>query len=249
MHPGNFTLITGASSGMGEATAHLLASSRNLILNGRDEARLAAVGAACEAAGAKVTLFPYDLEDAEHVGAALTQLLKGTELPVEAFVHFAGMTEVLPIARTKYAIGLRVMNVNYFSATEIISALLKKKINGQNLTNILLTSSIIVPGGKPYQPHYCASKGAVTALGMALACELAPRTRVNVIAPGSFRTRIIETTFADAGPDAPWTPPTLLPPGGVEEVAKVARFLLSDDAAYLTGQIINVDGGEHFPHF
>ncbi|MDE6735689.1 MAG: SDR family oxidoreductase [Desulfovibrio sp.] len=242
-------MITGASSGMGEATARLLAHSRNLILSGRDEARLAAVGSACEAAGAKVTLFPYDLEDAEHVGAALADLLRGEALAVEAFAHFAGMTEVLPMARTKYAIGLKVMNVNYFSATEIISALLKKKVNGQNLANILLISSIIVPGGKPYQPHYCASKGAVTALGMALACELAPRTRVNVIAPGSFRTRIIETTFADTSADAPWNPPTLLAPGSVEEVAKVARFLLSDDAAYLTGQIIHVDGGERFPRF
>lgn len=249
MHPGNYTLITGASSGMGEATARLFAPSRNLILSGRDEARLAAVGKACEAAGAHVALFPYDLEDAEHVGAALTDLLRGAALPVEAFAHFAGMTEVLPMARTKYAVGLRVMNVNYFSATEIISALLKKKVNGQNLANILLISSIIVPGGKPYQPHYCASKGALTALGMALARELAPRTRVNVIAPGSFRTRIIETTFADTSEDAPWDPPTLLPPGGVEEVAKVARFLLSEDAAYLTGQIINVDGGERFPRF
>lgn len=249
MHPGKYTFITGASSGMGEATARLLAASHNLILNGRDEARLAAVGEACAAAGARVVLFPYDLEDAEYVGTALTDLIRGAELPVEAFAHFAGMTEVLPISRTKYAIGLRVMNVNYFSATEIISALLKKKVNGQNLTNILLTSSIIVPGGKPYQPHYCASKGAVTALGMALACELAPRTRVNVIAPGSFKTRIIQTTFADASEDAPWNPPTLLAPGGVEEVAKVARFLLSEDAAYLTGQIINVDGGERFPRF
>lgn len=249
MHPGNYTLITGASSGMGETTARLLARSRNLILSGRDEARLAAVGKVCEAAGAHVALFPYDLEDAEHVGPALTDLIKARSLPVEAFAHFAGMTEVLPMARTKYAIGLKVMNVNYFSATEIISALLKKKVNGQNLANILLISSIIVPGGKPYQPHYCASKGAVTALGMALARELAPRTRVNVIAPGSFRTRIIQTTFADTGEDAPWNPPTLLPPGGVEEVAKVARFLLSEDAAYLTGQIINVDGGERFPRF
>lgn len=249
MHPGAYTLITGASSGMGDSTARLLADSRNLILNGRDETRLATVCKACEAAGAHVALFPYDLEDAEHVGAALADLLKSQALPVEAFVHFAGMTEVLPIARTKYSVGLKVMNVNYFSATEIISALLKKKVNGQNLANILLTSSIIVPGGKPYQPHYCASKGAVTALAMALACELAPRTRVNVIAPGSFRTRITQTTFVDASEDAPWNPPTLLPPGEVEEVAKVARFLLSEDAAYLTGQIINVDGGERFPRF
>ena len=244
-----YTLITGASSGMGEATAKLLSSSYNLILHGRDEARLAAVGDVCTRAGTDVVLFPFDLEKADSVGEALGELLRTRNLRVESFVHFAGMTEVLPIARTKYSVGLRVMNVNYFSATEMISVLLKKKNNEAALRNIILTSSIIVPGGKRYQPHYCASKGAVTALGMALACELAPRIRVNIIAPGSFQTRIVQTIFADTSPDAPWEPSTLLPPGSVEDVARVARFLLSEDASYLTGQIINVDGGERFPRF
>lgn len=249
MYNTEYTLLTGASSGMGEATAKLLSHSRNLILHGRDEGRLAAVGEACSANGADVILFPFDLEKADQVGAALTELLKDRALPVDAFVHFAGMTEVLPMAKTKYSVGLRVMNVNYFSAAEIISALLKKKVNDQVLRNIILTSSIIVPGGKRYQPHYCASKGAINALGMALACELAPHVRVNVIAPGSFKTRIVQTTFADAAPDAPWSPATLLPPGTVEDVARIVRFLLSDDASYLTGQILHVDGGERFPHF
>lgn len=249
MRSTSYTLITGASSGMGEATAKLLSPTHNLVLHGRDEARLAAVGEACARAGADVIVFPFDLEKADSVGVALAELLRGRSVRVESFVHFAGMTEVLPITKTKYSVGLRVMNVNYFSATEIISALLKKKNNEAALRNIILTSSIIVPGGKRYQPHYCASKGAVTALGMALACELAPRIRVNVIAPGSFRTRIVQTTFADASPDAPWAPPTLLPPGSVEDVARVVRFLLSEDASYLTGQILNVDGGERFPRF
>lgn len=249
MHSGMHTLITGASSGMGEATALMLAESRNLLLHGRNRERLEAAADNCRARGANVVTFVYDLEDAEHVGVALGNLLKEHDLQINAFVHFAGMTEVLPVSRTKYSVGLKVMNVNYFSAVEIISKLLKKKLNANNLTNIVLTSSILVSGGKPYQPHYCASKGAINALGMALACELAPRARVNVIAPGSFRTRIVQTTFADTNEDAPWQPPTLLQPGKVSEVAKVVRFLLSDDASYLTGQIINVDGGEHFPRF
>jgi len=244
-----YTLITGASSGMGEATAKLLSVSHNLILHGRDESRLAAVGEVCARGGKDVILFPFDLERADKVGNALTDLLRTQGCAVETFIHFAGMTEVLPMARTKYAIGLRVMNVNYFSATEIISTLLKKKVNSDHLRNILLTSSIIVPGGKRYQPHYCASKGAINALGMALACELAPRIRVNVIAPGSFKTRIVQTTFADSSPDAPWNPATLLHHGTVEDVARIVRFLLSEDASYLTGQILNVDGGEHFPRF
>jgi NAD(P)-dependent dehydrogenase (short-subunit alcohol dehydrogenase family) len=242
-----FTLITGASSGMGEATARLLSQDRNLILHGRNEERLATVGQACAANGHKVVLFPYDLEKADGVAEALTAFLKERGLPIEALAHFAGLTEVLPISKTIYKIGLQVMNVNYFSITEIISTLLKRKVNGHNLDRILLTSSIVVTTGKKYQPHYCASKGALNALTTALACELAPRVRVNTIAPGSFKTRIIETLFADVGPETEWAPATLLPPGTVEDLAKVARFLLSDESRYLTGQIIDVDGGEHFP--
>lgn len=247
MHNSAYTFITGASSGMGEATAKLLSSSRNLILNGRDEVRLDCVSEACRKNGADVIIFPFDLERADSLSLALSSLLKEKKVPIEAFVHYAGMTEVLPISRTKYSVGLKVMNVNYFSATEIISVLLKKKINQKNLNNIILTSSIVYAGGKPYQPHYSSSKGALTSLGLALATELAPNVRVNVIAPGSFQTRIAKTLFTDVSLNAPWNPPTLLSPGTVDDVARVVRFLLSSDASYLTGQIIYVDGGEHFP--
>lgn len=244
---GGYTLITGASSGLGKATARLLSRERNLILSGRDEARLMAVREACAANGHEAVAFSYDLAKADAVGAALSAFLKERALPVEAFAHFAGMTEVLPIAKTKYHVGLEVMNVNYFSATEIISALLKKRVNGENLANILLVTSIVVEGGKKYQPHYVASKGALAALIPALARELAPQVRVNGLAPGSFMTRITQTTFADSAAGEAWRPATLLAPGTPADLAKVARFLLSEESGYVTGQVINVDGGERFP--
>jgi 3-oxoacyl-[acyl-carrier protein] reductase len=243
----SFTFITGASSGMGEATAKLLSLDRNLILNGRDETRLAAVGDACAEHGNKVLLFPYDLEKADGLAVALGAFMKEEGVGIGAFAHFAGMTEVLPISKTKYSVGLQVMNVNYFSAAEIIGTLLKRRVNAGRLEAIVLTSSIVATVGKKHQPHYCASKGAINALTVALANELAPSVRINAIAPGSFNTRIIQTIFADTSDAAEWAPPTLLPPGNVEDIAKVTRFLLSEDARYLTGQIIDVDGGEHFP--
>lgn len=67
------------------------------------------------------------------------------------------------------------MNVHYFSATEIISALLKKKVNGTVLGNIVLISSNIVALGGKYQPPCCASRSAINGLNNTLACELAPR--------------------------------------------------------------------------
>jgi NAD(P)-dependent dehydrogenase (short-subunit alcohol dehydrogenase family) len=240
-----FSMITGASSGMGEATAVLLSHSRNLILHGRDEERLAAVAEICKKNGREILVFPFDLEQCDRLAEALRRLLSEKRVNVDEFVHFAGMTEVLPMSKTTYSVGLKVMNVNYFSATEMISTLLKRKANGDSLRKIILTSSIVAQTGKRYQPHYCASKSAINALGKTLAYELAPTVRVNVIAPGSFRTRITETLFYD--PKAEWNPPTLLPPGAPIEVAKMVRFLLSDDAEYLTGQIIAVDGGESIP--
>lgn len=241
----SFVFITGASSGMGEATAYRLSKNYNLILNGRDSNRLNSVAKECEKNGHRVIPFCFDLVNASSVRDAVQKLISENQIEVESFLHFAGMTDLLSADKTKYSVGLEVMNVNYFSAVEIISCLLRKRVNGKNLRNVVLVSSIVTEGGQRYQPHYCASKGALNSLCLALACELAPNVRVNVISPGSFKTRITETLFVDPNNTA-WNPPTLLPPGQVDEVAKVAEFLISENASYLTGQNIFVDGGEHF---
>lgn len=239
-----YTFITGASSGMGAATAKLLSETRNLLLHGRDLERLEETRRQCAAHGHDVQLFPYDLQEIGTLRDDLAAFLTEKGIRVGEFLHFAGMTEVLPISKTKYSIGLKVMNVNYFSATEIISTLLKKKVNADALANIVLVSSLVSKTGVKYQPHYCSSKGAIDALTIALACELAPKVRVNCITPGSFKTRIMQTTFA--APEEDWQFNTLIPHSGPHDIAKVARFLLSEDSRYTTGQNIFVDGGERF---
>ena len=239
-----YTLITGASSGMGAATASLLSRERNLILNGRDQQRLAEAASVCASHGHDALVFPYDLSEPERLSEALSAFLRDSHAQVDAFVHCAGMTEVLPIGKTRYHVGLRVMNVNYFSATEIISTLLKRKINADSLKKIILLTSVAASQGAPQQPHYCASKGALEALRITLARDLAPRVQVNAIAPGSFRTRMWNTPLADTPTEENWNPPTLLPPGSVDDVAQVVQFLLSDAAQYLTGVLLPVNGGE-----
>ena len=72
---------------------------------------------------------------------------------------------------------------------------------------------------------------------------------MNAIAPGSFKTRIINTLYTDQEQNSIWAPPSLLSPLGVEEIAKTVRYLVSDESKYVTGQIINVDGGERFPQY
>lgn len=242
----SYVFITGASSGLGEAAAKLVSKEHNLILNGRDVERLAAVGEECSAHGKKILLFPYDLSHVASLSSVLSIFIKEHTLKISAFVHFAGMTEVLPMAKTKYTIGLDVMHVNYFSATEIISTLLKRRVNEENLTNIVLIGSIAAAIGAPHQPHYCASKGAINALTIALARDLAPRVRVNAISPGSFQTRIWNTLFKDTSSTSSWLSASLLPAGTPQDVAQVTHFLLSKQAVYLTGVNIPVDGGERF---
>lgn len=241
----SYIFITGASSGLGEATAKLASQKYDLILNGRDGERLSKVGEECSRGGKHILLFPYDLSNVDSLSMSLCDFIKKNDIKVWAFIHFAGITEVLPISKTKYKIGLEVMNVNYFSATEIISTLLKKRINSENLENIILVSSLAASFGMTHQPHYCASKGAVEALARALARDLAPKVRVNAITLGSFQTRMWKTPLNDES-QGTWNPATLLPPGEPSEVANVVDFLLSKKSSYLTGVNIPVDGGERF---
>lgn len=241
-----YIFITGASSGLGEATAKLLSQQYDCILLGRNQERLAAVSAECAQHGHTILQFPYDLVNVEPLAATLSAFLKEHDAQVEGFVHFAGMTEVLPMSKTKYSVGLQVMNVNYFSACEIISTLLKRRVNADCLNKIVLISSIAALVGAPHQPHYCASKGAIRTLTLALARDLAPKVRVNAVTPGSFQTRIWNTPLQNLTETPDWSPPSLLPPGKPFHVAHVVDFLLSEKAAYLTGVNITVDGGEHF---
>lgn len=243
-----FTLVTGASSGIGRVIAKTLAQSRNLILNGRNKERLEKCRADCAVSGAErgreLLVFPFDLARPQELGEALADFLRDKAVQVNALVHCAGMVEVLPMAKTRYHVGLEVMNVNYFSVTEIISALLKRRINGDALKDIIFITSIAAANGAPHQPHYCASKGALEALRIALARDLAPHVRVNAVAPGSFPTPMWETPLAAPQWRETWDPPTLLPPGSPQEVANAVEFLLSDKGGYLTGVLLPVNGGE-----
>lgn len=241
-----FVFITGASSGLGEATAKLLSKQYDLVLNGRDGERLSSVGNECLKNGRKILLFPYDLSNVDSLAQALSTFIKTNDIQIDTFIHFAGLTEVLPISKTKYTVGLEVMNVNYFSATEIISTLTKRRINGNALKNIILVSSLAASYGTTHQPHYCSSKGAVEALSRALARDLAPNVRVNTVTPGNFQTRMWNTPLNENATGQPWNPATLVPVQGSAAVANVVDFLVSDQSSYLTGVNIPVDGGERF---
>lgn len=235
-----FTLITGASSGVGRATAVRLSAERALILHGRNRERLEETRL-LSAAPERHALWCMDLNDVSSIDASLTSLL--AERPVEAFVHCAGAVTVLPMRSTDHKVAQAMMNVNFLAAVEIVNLLLKRKINGRQLTNIIFISSIFSSFGARGHSAYCASKAALDGLMRALAVELAPAIRVNSILPGALKTSMSGDAFSDPEIVEKFKRDYPLGIGEPSDIADAVQFLLSPNARWLTGQQIAVDGG------
>jgi len=237
-----YTLITGASSGIGQAIAVRLSGERRLILHGRDMERLNQTLARSANPGRHL-IWTYDLQDLDGLAKSLGGLIAGNGIAVECFVHCAGLLKVLPIRAVDHRVLAEVMNVNFASAVEIVSLLVKKRINRQQLKNILLISSIISNFGAPGFSMYSASKGALDSLMRNLAVELAPAIRVNSILPGGIRTAMTDSMLADPEVLAKLTGDYPLGIGELEDIVNAAEFLVSPRSRWITGQQFVIDGG------
>jgi NAD(P)-dependent dehydrogenase (short-subunit alcohol dehydrogenase family) len=133
----------------------------------------------------------------------------------------------------------RIFNVNLFSAMEIIRSLVQKRTNKGALQSITFISSIASRVGASGYSVYAASKGAVNALSLSLAVELAPAVRVNAILPGIIQTEMTKEYFANSDFVALYP----LGFGRPEDIADAVEFLSSEHARWITGQEIVVDGG------
>lgn len=189
------------------------------------------------------TVWPFDLRDPVGLAGSLTPLLAQSGRAVEAFVHCAGMVTVLPMRSVDYHIAQEIMNVNFFSAAEIVHLLLKKRVNSQRLTNILFVSSIWSRFGARGHSAYCASKAALDGLMRALAVELAPAIRVNSILPGAIRTSMAARGFGDPAIAEKLEQDYPMGTGQPEDISDAIEFVLSGKARWVTGQEIVIDGG------
>jgi NAD(P)-dependent dehydrogenase (short-subunit alcohol dehydrogenase family) len=236
-----YTLLTGASSGIGAAIARRLGSERALIVSGRDAGKLR------EAAGigddGRHLLWPYDLRDVEGIQPSLGGLLEHQQAVVDCFVHCAGVVKVLPARLTEPAVVQEVMNVNVLSAMQILRTLLRKANHGA-LANVLFISSTYSIRGVKGQALYAASKGALDAMMQSLAVELAPAVRVNSVLPGGVKTPMSQRAFEDPQHLEKMKQEYLLRLGEVDDIVNVVEFMLSDKAGWITGQKIVVDGGQ-----
>lgn len=236
-------VVTGATSGIGAEVAVRLAHDGFFVVaTGRDPERGreiatrlgdsgAFVGAELTATGAVESLFDEVL--------ALTGRLD-VVVNNAALDHTGDLLEV-PADEVR-----RVFDVNVFAAVEVLQAGARRMPNGGAIINL---TSRLASVGVPTMAIYSASKGALAALTTAAAVELAPRgIRVNAVAPGMTRTPLYDAWLADQS-DPPGVEEDVrraIPLGRLAQTADVAgavSYLASDDAAYVTGITIPVDGG------
>lgn len=242
MEPQLFTLVTGASSGIGRSIAIALSQSRHLILHGRDSRRLEETRSQCASPNLHMT-WAMNLAEPRQIQATLSELLHNRQMAIESFVHCAGVLRILPMRQMDLKTAYEVMNVNFHSAAEIIRLLLKRAINHHRLRNIVFVSSTASKFGANGFNLYCASKGALDSMMRALAVELAPEIRVNSVLPGGVRTEMTQAMFDDPhlmnrlGANYP------LGLGQPSDIAAAVEFLLSERSRWVTGQQLIVDGG------
>lgn len=236
----DYTLITGASSGVGRELAIHLSKTRNLILTGRNEERLQETKERCSE---EPIVWPYDLGDIGNLEAALSGLIKEKELSVSSFVHCAGLMKMAPIRAISPEILNGVYAVNVFAPALITKTLAARKVNGRNLRTVVFISSNISNRGAAAFSAYGSSKAALDGLMRNLAVELAPNVRVNSVLPGGMITEMTKEIFADEAKKAEFEKNYPLGIGTPEDIAPAVEFLLSDRSGWMTGQQITIDGG------
>lgn len=229
-------LIWGGSGGIGAATARALsARGFDLHLVGRDAARLAALAEelGCDTSQA-------DVED----DTAFARVSAEVAGPLSGLVYAVGSINLRPLARLTQADFARDFRVNAMGAAMAVQAALPALKLAPETASIVLFSTVAVAQGFAAHASVSMAKGAVEGLTRALGAELAPKIRVNAIAPSLTDTPLAAGLTGNAQIAASIAQLHALPRlGKPQDVAALAAFLISDQADWMSGQVIAVDGG------
>jgi len=239
---GRTAFISGASQGIGRACALALArAGARVALAARNETKLAEAAAEIKAAGGTAEVFSIDLASEESIKAGAKAALAyfGS---IEILVNNAGITKDTLLLRMKRADWDDVIATNLTGTFLLTQALLSPMLKARwgRIVNI---SSVVGETGQAGQANYAASKAGLIGFTKSLARELASRgITANVVAPGYIQTAM--TAVLDEKQRAAMTAQIPLGrPGTDQDIANAVRFLASDDAAYITGHVLDVNGG------
>ena len=239
---GRVALVTGASQGIGHACALALArEGATVAVAARNQQKLDQLAGQIAAAGGKAAAFVIDVAEEEQVKSGIKSVLAQLG-KIDILVNNAGITRDQLVMRMKRADWDAVLNTNLTSAylciQQVIGSMLK-----QRWGRIVNVTSVFGQMGQAGQANYAASKAGLIGLTMAMAREVASRNiTCNAVAPGFIETSMTAALSEEFRQSAVKTIP-LGRVGSPVDVAGAVCFLASDDASYITGHVLNVNGG------
>lgn len=243
MLQGQTAVVTGASRGIGKAIALELAKNgANIVVNySGSEAKAEEVVAEVQALGVKAIKIQANIADEDAVKQLMKQTVKEFG-SIDILVNNAGITKDNLLMRMKEDEFDQVIQTNLkgtFLCTKAVTRQMMKQKSGR----IINVASIVGVSGNPGQANYVAAKAGVIGLTKTTAKELASRNiLVNAVAPGFISTDMTDQLSEEQRESLLQIVP-LARLGKPEDVARVIRFLASEDASYITGQTIHIDGG------
>ncbi len=238
---GRVAIVTGASRGIGRAIARRLASQGAHVVAAARGDNARAVAEEITAAGGRADAAALDVTEAGAAGAVVAETI-GRLGHIDILVNNAGITRDQLMLRMKREDWDAVLATNLTGAFALTQAVLKPMVR-QRGGRIICISSVVGQSGNAGQANYAASKAGVIGFAKAVALEVASRgITVNVVAPGLVETDMTrELTGAARDEWASKIPLRRL--GTPDDIASAVCFLASDEASYITGQVLAVNGG------
>ena len=238
---GRVALVTGASRGIGAAIARMLAARGAIVVAAARGENAAPTVEAIRAAGGIADVLALDVTDAAAVTAAISAVAE-RHGRLDILVNNAGITRDQLMLRMKRDDWDAVLSTNLTAAFVAAQAALKPMIK-QRAGRIINITSVVGQSGNAGQANYAASKAGLIGFTKALAQEVASRNvTVNAVAPGLIETDMTKASSDGAQED--WAAKIPLKRlGSPEDVASAVAFLASDEAAYITGHVLAVNGG------
>jgi 7-alpha-hydroxysteroid dehydrogenase len=242
---GRVAIVTGASRGIGAATALALAGSgADLVVSARNAEDLSALAAKVETdTGKRAVAVPADLNDLDSL-PPLVEAAKAEFGRLDVLVNNVGGTMPRPFLDTSPGYLERAFHFNVTVAFQLtrLAAPVMLAGEGGSVVNVASAIGRLVDRGFV---AYGTAKAALIHMTRLIALDLAPRVRVNVVAPGAIETEALGTVLSDEMRETMigLTPARRL--GRVEDIAAAILYLASDAGSYVTGKVVEVDGGQH----